>query len=74
MKDILIIIGIVVCIVFLNHIIFKPCRDFENKRCVGNGISQRQYQKYQCEENGGLSFSGGLLGSNSCTLLQTNQE
>jgi hypothetical protein len=70
MKEIIIVIISVIGILFLNRLIFKPCRDFENKRCLQNGISMYEYQKYECEKNNGIFFSGGLLGSNSCTIIK----
>lgn len=69
MKNITIIILIVVGIIFLNHIIFKPCRDFQNPRCVQNGISINEHEKYECEKHNGIFMSGGLFGSNSCTII-----
>ena len=69
MKDSTIIILVIFMIIMVVLVIFRnSCRDFENPRCIMNGISIHEYEQYKCEKNGGLFFSGGLFSSNNCVI------
>jgi len=58
---------LIIFTLIVNWFILKnTCHDFENDRCIGNGISFTMKEKYDCEKIGGLYMGGSAFSTANC--------